>query len=169
VSVIETAPPTIHRGEGDLPFVDLGDAGELQLLQVDLAQGVWVVRNRFQPDSTVQTHRHTGDECLLGGLARFAADRHVPGFKVHHYMMMDYPESEVWSPEQQLMLRYSSAVLENTMTDALWKEAVDAWGVKMCLRYIQWIGYFWYAGVRNRTLRVPYPMATEAEGHVKPL
>jgi 2,4'-dihydroxyacetophenone dioxygenase len=60
VSVIETAPPTIHRGEGDLPFVDLGDAGELQLLQVDLAQGVWVVRNRFQPGAAVQIHKHTG-------------------------------------------------------------------------------------------------------------
>ena len=60
MSVIESAPPTIHRGEDDLPFVDLGDTGTLQLLQVDLAQGVWVVRNRFPPGATVQTHRHTG-------------------------------------------------------------------------------------------------------------
>lgn len=117
----------------------------------------------------MQTHRHTGDECLLGGLARFAADRHVPGFKPHHYMMMDFPESEVWNPQQRLMLYYSKAVLENTMTDALWEEAVQAWGVQWCLRYIQFIGYFWYAGVRNRTLKVPYPMSTEREGHVTPL
>ena len=60
MSVIETAPPTIHRGEGDLPFVDLGEGGMLQLLQVDLAMGVWVLRNRFEPDTTIQTHRHTG-------------------------------------------------------------------------------------------------------------
>ena len=60
MSVVENAPPTVHRGEGDLPFVDLGDGVELQLLQVDLAQGVWVVRNRFAPGTTVQTHKHTG-------------------------------------------------------------------------------------------------------------
>ncbi len=60
MSVVESAPPTIHRGEGDLPFVDLGDGVSLQLLQVDLAQGVWVIRNRFDPDTTIQTHKHTG-------------------------------------------------------------------------------------------------------------
>lgn len=60
MAVIETAPPTIHRSEEDLPFVQLGDGVELQVLQVDLAQGVWVIRNRFQPGTTVQTHKHTG-------------------------------------------------------------------------------------------------------------
>ena len=60
MAAIMDAPPTIHRGEQDLPFVDLGDAGQLQLLQVDLAQGIWVLRNRFEPDTTVQTHKHTG-------------------------------------------------------------------------------------------------------------
>lgn len=166
-------PPTItvgvgvHDPKGAAATGQYGDA--VRPLVTPTPQDGHTVGGTVLNLLVMQTHRHTGDECLLGGLARFAADRHVPGFKVHHYMMMDYPDSEVWSPEQQLMLRYSSAVLENTMTDALWKEAVDAWGVKMCLRYIQWIGYFWYAGVRNRTLRVPYPMATEAEGHVKPL
>lgn len=43
MAVLENAPPTIHRGEDDLPFVDLGEGGLLQLLQVDLAQGIWVL------------------------------------------------------------------------------------------------------------------------------
>lgn len=60
MAVIETAPPTIHRSEEDLPFVDLGDGVELQVLQVDLAQGVWIIRNRFAPGVTVQRHKHTG-------------------------------------------------------------------------------------------------------------
>lgn len=60
MSVVETAPPTVHRGEDDLPFVDLGDTGQLQLLQVDLAQGIWVVRNRFPAGAAVQRHKHTG-------------------------------------------------------------------------------------------------------------
>ena len=60
MTTIETAPMTIHRGEADLPFVDLGDGIELQLLQVDLAAGIWIVRNRFAPGTSVQTHKHTG-------------------------------------------------------------------------------------------------------------
>lgn len=54
------SPTAILRHEPDLPFVDLGDGSTLQLLQVDLASGVWVVRNHFQPGATVQTHKHTG-------------------------------------------------------------------------------------------------------------
>lgn len=52
-------PPALHRGEADLPFVDMGDRS-LQVLQVDLALGLWIVRDRFAPGATVQTHRHTG-------------------------------------------------------------------------------------------------------------
>ena len=60
MSMIETAPSTIHRGEADLPFVDVGDGVELQVLQVDLAQGIWIIRNRFAPGTAVQIHKHTG-------------------------------------------------------------------------------------------------------------
>jgi len=50
----------IHIGESDLPFVDIGDGSLLQLLQVDLKQGLWVVRTKFQPGYTVDKHYHTG-------------------------------------------------------------------------------------------------------------
>lgn len=56
----DLAPRTIHRAETDLPFVDTGDGTKIQLLQVDLAVGVWVVRARFDPGTTLQRHRHTG-------------------------------------------------------------------------------------------------------------
>ncbi|HMG45569.1 MAG TPA: 2,4'-dihydroxyacetophenone dioxygenase family protein [Acidimicrobiales bacterium] len=56
----DTAPTAIHRGEKELPFVDLGDGSTLQLLRVDLANGVWVIRNQFVPGTTVATHKHTG-------------------------------------------------------------------------------------------------------------
>ncbi len=59
-ATFEHAPTAIHRGESSLPFVDIGEGGTLQLLQVDLANGVWVIRNRFQPGYTVPTHKHTG-------------------------------------------------------------------------------------------------------------
>lgn len=60
-ATFEATPLTIHRGEADLPFVDLGSEGLLQVLQVDLANGVWVIRNRFEPGTVVQTHKHTGN------------------------------------------------------------------------------------------------------------
>lgn len=53
-------PSAIHRGESELPFVDLGDGSLLQLLQVDIDQGLWVIRTKFQPGMVVQTHKHTG-------------------------------------------------------------------------------------------------------------
>ena len=60
MSITESAPQTVHRGESDLPFVDLPDGSRLQLLQVDLAQGIWVIRTLFPPGTDVQTHKHTG-------------------------------------------------------------------------------------------------------------
>lgn len=53
-------PRAIHRSESELPFVALGDGTHLQLLHVDEAKGLWVVRTRFEPGVTIQTHKHTG-------------------------------------------------------------------------------------------------------------
>ena len=60
MSIVSTEPPTIHRGEDELPFVNLGDGSLLQVLQVDLGAGIWIIRNRFVPGTSVQRHRHTG-------------------------------------------------------------------------------------------------------------
>jgi quercetin dioxygenase-like cupin family protein len=54
-------PTATHRSEDELPFVDIGNGSTLQLLQVDVEGGLWVVRNRFQPGYVVQTHKHTGE------------------------------------------------------------------------------------------------------------
>ena len=53
-------PKALHRSEDELPFVDLRDGVELQVLQIDIEIGLWVIRNRFQPGAHVQTHKHTG-------------------------------------------------------------------------------------------------------------
>ena len=44
----------------DLPHVALPDGSTLQLLQVDLNQNLWVVRNHFKPGFAIDTHYHTG-------------------------------------------------------------------------------------------------------------
>jgi len=54
-------PQALHRGESELPFVALGDGTHLQLLQVDVEKGLWVIRTRFEAGVTVPTHKHTGE------------------------------------------------------------------------------------------------------------
>lgn len=59
-TAFQVAPTAIHRAEGDLPFVAFPDGVRMQLLQVDLAHGVWVIRSLFPAGASVQTHKHTG-------------------------------------------------------------------------------------------------------------
>ncbi|MGZ6957916.1 MAG: 2,4'-dihydroxyacetophenone dioxygenase family protein [Acidimicrobiia bacterium] len=54
-------PKALHRGESELPFVALGDGTHLQLLQVDVEAGLWVIRTKFEPGVVVPTHKHTGE------------------------------------------------------------------------------------------------------------
>src|SRR6202049_3235420 len=60
MTMTDLPPTAIHRGEKELPFVDIGDGATLQLLQVELSNGVWIVRNHFPPDTTIQTHKPIG-------------------------------------------------------------------------------------------------------------
>jgi quercetin dioxygenase-like cupin family protein len=59
-SIAPDAPTAIHRGEDALPFITFADGTGMQVLQVDLSVGVWVVRSRFPAGTTQQTHKHTG-------------------------------------------------------------------------------------------------------------
>src|SRR5262245_53715124 len=57
---LDQVPMALLRKEEELPFVAVADLGYRQLLQVDLAHGVWVLRFRFPPGRTIQPHKHTG-------------------------------------------------------------------------------------------------------------
>ena len=54
------ATEAIHIGESDLPYVDLGDGTSIQVLQIDLAQGLWILKTRFEPGVEIPKHYHTG-------------------------------------------------------------------------------------------------------------
>jgi 2,4'-dihydroxyacetophenone dioxygenase len=54
------APSAAVRSEDALPFVPLDEGGSLQLLQVDLTNGLWIVRIRWPAGVLLQTHKHTG-------------------------------------------------------------------------------------------------------------
>jgi len=53
-------PKAVMRSEADCPMVNAGEGVKLQLLQVDIEVGLWVIRNHFEPGAKVQTHKHTG-------------------------------------------------------------------------------------------------------------
>lgn len=60
-SAIPGIPTALHRGQEELPFVGIGDGSTLQVLQIDIEAGLWVIRNQFQPGMQVQRHKHTGE------------------------------------------------------------------------------------------------------------
>jgi quercetin dioxygenase-like cupin family protein len=51
---------TLHVGMSDLPWAEAGDGSALQLLHVDLNQGIWISNTRLPPGHKVITHFHTG-------------------------------------------------------------------------------------------------------------
>jgi 2,4'-dihydroxyacetophenone dioxygenase len=53
-------PTAVHRGDDELPWVDIGDGSLLKVLHIKEREGLWVIRNRFAPGYRVQTHKHTG-------------------------------------------------------------------------------------------------------------
>ena len=61
MALIDVIPTAIHRGESELPFVDVGDGTHLQVLQIDVEKGLWVVRTRYEPGVTIARHKHTGE------------------------------------------------------------------------------------------------------------
>ena len=61
ITPIDGVPEALHRGPDDLPFVRIMEGVDFQLLQVDIEQGLWVVRTIFQHGVTIQRHLHTGE------------------------------------------------------------------------------------------------------------
>ncbi|WP_304273939.1 2,4'-dihydroxyacetophenone dioxygenase family protein [Caulobacter segnis] len=51
---------TLHLGGDDLPWIPVGEGVDLQLLHVDLNQGLWINRTRLKPGTAVPTHFHAG-------------------------------------------------------------------------------------------------------------
>jgi quercetin dioxygenase-like cupin family protein len=51
---------TLHVGADELPWMEAGDGSALQLLHVDLGQGLWISKTRVPPGYRVPKHFHTG-------------------------------------------------------------------------------------------------------------
>ena len=55
--------------------------------------------------------------------------------------MLDYPESEIWSEEESLIIRFTNAAMDRNVSDELYKEAQKAWGDEKILQYVSWMGF----------------------------
>jgi 2,4'-dihydroxyacetophenone dioxygenase len=53
-------PVALHRGGDELPFVAFDKGVDMQVLQIDVAHGLWVVRQRMTAGTTLPKHIHTG-------------------------------------------------------------------------------------------------------------
>jgi len=51
---------TMHIGADELPWMEIGGGAGLQLLHIDLNQGLWISKTRLPPGFRVATHYHTG-------------------------------------------------------------------------------------------------------------
>ena len=51
---------TLHIGDADLPWAEAGDGSAIQLLHVNLEQGLWISKTRLPPNYKVARHFHTG-------------------------------------------------------------------------------------------------------------
>jgi 2,4'-dihydroxyacetophenone dioxygenase len=57
---ISAIPSAVHRGFDELPMIEVGGGVHIQVLQANVDQGFWVVRNHFEPGTTIERHKHTG-------------------------------------------------------------------------------------------------------------
>ena len=55
-----TDTDTLHVGASDLPWAEAGDGSAIQLLHVDLNQGLWISNTRLPPGFRVVKHLHSG-------------------------------------------------------------------------------------------------------------
>lgn len=67
----------------------------------------------------------------------------IPGFLTpEQASVVGNPLSSAWDAEDSLVLRYTQAFLDGTVTDDLFAEANAAWNEKVIYQYALWIGIY---------------------------
>ena len=104
------ATEALHIGEDDLPWLESDDGSKLKVLHIDLNQGLWVLKPRWNPGYAVQTHYHTGPVFAVtksGGwyykeypdyVNRAGSYLYEPSHSIHTLLVCDdtEEETEVW-------------------------------------------------------------------------
>jgi len=100
----------MHIGDSELPWIEARDGASIQLLQVDLNLGLWVLRTRFPPGYQVTKHYHTGSVFAVT-LAGCWYYKEYPDFK-------NTAGSYLFEPAQSV---------HTLMVDADTEEVTDVW------------------------------------------
>ncbi|MBT8340498.1 MAG: hypothetical protein HKP58_01880 [Desulfatitalea sp.] len=101
----------------------------------------------------IEVGRHMGADWMAIGMSTIAINmakvmkRDLNPAKL---AVIENPDSNIWTDEERLTLKFTRACLTNTMTDEVFAQARETWGEKRLLRIIRWISYvhFW-AMVQN--------------------
>lgn len=132
VSTVPGPPTAIHRAEDELPFITFADGTAMQVIQVNLTAGEWVVRSRFPAGTTQQTHMHTGHvhAFTLSGSwhylespevsNRAGSYLHEPAGSVHtlHVPGSNIEDTDVWFAINGANLNLDDAGNVTSVTDA---------------------------------------------------
>jgi hypothetical protein len=93
----------------------------------------------------LEVSRRSGNDYMLGFFSNLVTNQMAPykqpASAASKLAMLDHPESKVWTQDERLVLIFTRACFENTMTDELFAQARAKWGEKQLLRYIAWMGY----------------------------
>ncbi|MBT8342084.1 MAG: hypothetical protein KJP07_18930 [Desulfatitalea sp.] len=96
----------------------------------------------------LEVARATNNEMLAANMINMSVlVGEMRDFRMQQLGMLAYPDSEVWTDEQRLTLKFTRAVLENKVTDELFEQAREAWGEQNILRrigVIAWAQFFAY-------------------------
>ena len=58
---MEHAPTAQHLGDEELPWITSRTQGvQTKVFVAKVSEGLWILRNRFEPGIELQTHKHTG-------------------------------------------------------------------------------------------------------------
>lgn len=63
-------------------------------------------------------------------------------------LLLDHPDSDVWTDDERLSLKFVKAAFNFEMTDELWDAAAEAWGVPWIMNALTLLCYYYGSTVR---------------------
>lgn len=82
--------------------------------------------------------------------------------------ILDFPDSKLWTDQQRLAIKFARAVLEGSVSDDLYAEAVEAWGEKKIMSYILMLGWDMIWAMLANTFNLTSLHGAAGQGGVTP-
>ncbi len=93
----------------------------------------------------METARLAGSDYIFGLFSALTVRQlepmNMPAQDARKLAVLDFPDSELWNDDERLILKFTKATVQNTMTDELFEQSLAAWGEQKLLRSIGWIAF----------------------------